>query len=198
MRNDRVAEWLLASVAARERAASILGDLRESAATRGELWFWTNVLRTAASLSWRGVADDPRGMLTIAFRAWLLSLGLSVLVVVIGVLCMGVFIGATAMRNSLGVNAAAGGFGAVEWLCLFTGLMSLCQFAVGRWIGRRAPGREMSACLAFTMVQCAIEYPFVLLTMEAQGVALGLFLNLLTHVFCFLGAISVRRRSTNA
>jgi len=198
MRKDRIAEWLLESVTTRERAGSTVGDLRESAATRGEAWFWLSVARTAASISWRGVAEDPRDMFGLAVRAWLVSLGLTLLVLLIGLLLLGLWLGATAVWNNYSVGAGAGGLGVAAWLAVVTALMSLCQFQVGRWIARRAPGREMSACLAFTMLQCAIEYPFVLTVMKADGVAPALCLNLLIHVFCFLGARSVRRRSPNA
>jgi hypothetical protein len=37
MHKDRIAEWLLESVTTRERAASTVGDLRETAAARGGL-----------------------------------------------------------------------------------------------------------------------------------------------------------------
>jgi hypothetical protein len=50
------AEALLALFAGSTRAAAILGDLTEMAATRGRLWFWTAYARTLAILSWRIVA----------------------------------------------------------------------------------------------------------------------------------------------
>jgi len=46
-------EWLLARVAGTGRAAAILGDLLEIAATRGSLWFWMAYARTIISLGWR-------------------------------------------------------------------------------------------------------------------------------------------------
>jgi hypothetical protein len=39
MHKDRIAEFLLESVTTPERAVSTLGDLRETAAARGEAWF---------------------------------------------------------------------------------------------------------------------------------------------------------------
>ena len=53
MRDDRIAEILLEAVTRRERAASIVGDLRETSATRGEMWFWAGTVRAAFSLLWR-------------------------------------------------------------------------------------------------------------------------------------------------
>jgi hypothetical protein len=48
-------EWLLARLTTSDRAAAILGDLTEMAATRGRLWFAAAYLRTLALLSWRTV-----------------------------------------------------------------------------------------------------------------------------------------------
>jgi len=46
-------EFLLALIAGPARAAAILGDLTEMAATRGRLWFLAAYLRTLFSLTWR-------------------------------------------------------------------------------------------------------------------------------------------------
>ena len=46
-------ESLLALITTPARAAAILGDLTEMAATRGRLWFWFAYARTLAILSWR-------------------------------------------------------------------------------------------------------------------------------------------------
>ncbi|HEX9198710.1 MAG TPA: hypothetical protein VF865_04070 [Acidobacteriaceae bacterium] len=53
MPNTSPAESLLTLFAGRERAAAILGDLTEMAATRGRLWFWTAYAQTLVSLTWR-------------------------------------------------------------------------------------------------------------------------------------------------
>jgi hypothetical protein len=50
-----IAEWILALVTRQDRAMSTTGDLTEEAATRGVVWFWSHVVRTAASLLWRHV-----------------------------------------------------------------------------------------------------------------------------------------------
>jgi len=46
-------EWLLARIAGPNRAAAIMGDLTEMAATRGRLWFWATYTRTLITLGWR-------------------------------------------------------------------------------------------------------------------------------------------------
>ena len=48
-----ITEWLLARIAGPDRAAAIMGDLTEMAATRGRLWFAAAYVRTLVSLGWR-------------------------------------------------------------------------------------------------------------------------------------------------
>jgi hypothetical protein len=48
-----IVEWLLARVTDPTRAAAMLGDLTEMAATRSRLWFLTEYIRTLISLGWR-------------------------------------------------------------------------------------------------------------------------------------------------
>jgi hypothetical protein len=48
-----IAEWLLARITDPARAAAILGDLTEMAATRGRLWFVAAYARTLITLGWR-------------------------------------------------------------------------------------------------------------------------------------------------
>jgi hypothetical protein len=51
--SDTPAESLLALFAGRDRAAAMMGDLTEMAATRGRLWFFAAYARTLVSLTWR-------------------------------------------------------------------------------------------------------------------------------------------------
>ena len=53
MRKTPIAEWLLAHVAGRDRAAAIMGDLTEMTATRGRVWFWMAYARTILEVGWR-------------------------------------------------------------------------------------------------------------------------------------------------
>jgi hypothetical protein len=53
MHKTSLPEWLLARLTDRDRAAAILGDLTEMAATRGRLWFVTAYARTLITLGWR-------------------------------------------------------------------------------------------------------------------------------------------------
>ncbi len=53
MPNATWAEWILAPLTSRARAASIIGDLLEATPHGGTLWFWFSVARIALSLIWR-------------------------------------------------------------------------------------------------------------------------------------------------
>lgn len=53
MRKIPPAEWFLSQGIGPERAAAIMGDLEELAATRGRLWSWTAYVRVLISLGWR-------------------------------------------------------------------------------------------------------------------------------------------------
>jgi hypothetical protein len=79
MRSVPIAEWILALVTTRDRAASTVGDLTEGMATRGVIWFWSGVLRTAALLLWRHVAEDPVGVTGLALLGMALYIGTDLL-----------------------------------------------------------------------------------------------------------------------
>jgi hypothetical protein len=194
MHKDRIAEWLLESVTTREGAATTVGDLREIAATRGEAWFWRSVLTTSTSLLWQEVADHPRRMLSLALRGWLVSVGYGLLAVLLTVFLVGVLAGALTLRGN---NAAIPGAFLAP---IGEGLFLLTQFLTGRWIARRAPGSELPACLAFALLQAllaaiAIFGPVVGFQSDARvHHTLDSTWFFLTYPFCFLGALTVRRR----
>ncbi|MGC4055994.1 MAG: hypothetical protein QM757_44875 [Paludibaculum sp.] len=70
MRNAATAHRLLSLVSAPEKAASIVGDLEEEASTRGQRWFWRNVLHTAATHLGRDLSKAPLRMIAWAFWGW--------------------------------------------------------------------------------------------------------------------------------
>jgi len=53
MRTASVAEWTVRRLAGKERAASMVGDLVETAQHRGSLWFWLAVVGVVVRLLWR-------------------------------------------------------------------------------------------------------------------------------------------------
>jgi hypothetical protein len=83
MRNATAAEWILTLTTTNDRAASTVGDLLEEASSRGGLWFWSSVLRTASSHLWRGLRAAPLRIVGLAFSGLLAYLVLFV--------CLGFF-----------------------------------------------------------------------------------------------------------
>ena len=73
MNTASIAEWILSRFTAPERAASIIGDLTESAASSNVVWFWWSVLQTALSLFGHSLRTNPAGT---ARRVFLWSLQL--------------------------------------------------------------------------------------------------------------------------
>lgn len=53
MRKAVWAEWIISRYVDRNRAASIVGDLVETTALQGSLWFWLSVVRIVLYLAWR-------------------------------------------------------------------------------------------------------------------------------------------------
>jgi hypothetical protein len=195
MHKDRIAEWILEQVTTRERASSTVGDLMESAATRGTAWFWSNVLRTAGSQVWRGMTADPVFMIGLAFRGLLLNLALSLL-------CLAGFLFIYGLAYSvLAVDLRKG------WIVLGLGLgaVVLAQFQSGRWAGRRAPGRELSSGLALILLSTILAGPIQVGLALATGDSSrlpGLILMLLASIPCqgayLAGAAWARRRVRSA
>ena len=194
MRKDRIAEWILVLVTSRERAASIVGDMMESAATHGRVWFWSSVLRAAASLLWHGFAANPRGLLGLAFHAWLVGLLLGFGVFVCAISGVGLYPRLPLAESTAMLSRAV-------YIADLVG-MALAQFLVGCWIARRAPGRELSAWFALLIMdQILNALPSIV------GLALGHPVSMrdgawqpLTWIFvsnlsCLAGTIWVRRRS---
>jgi hypothetical protein len=71
MREARIAQLILSLATTPDRAASTVGDLLEGADTRGSLWFWSSVLRTAGSLCWRDFCSAPLRMIWLGFWGFL-------------------------------------------------------------------------------------------------------------------------------
>ncbi len=66
MRNQKLAEGLLALFMDRARAASVFGDLAEEAGEKGGAWFWRAYAGVLASFAWRPVG----GFLLAAAGCW--------------------------------------------------------------------------------------------------------------------------------
>jgi hypothetical protein len=151
MRKAHIAELILSLFTSRERAASIVGDLIENA-TGGAIWFWSCVFRTALSLLWSDLADEPAFIAGLGFRGLLLNLSLNlalfISIVILSVI-FGVLVGSGLVSGPAGITLRA--FWVLGAIAVFT-----VNFQTGQWIARRARGREMAACIAFVIIQTIV------------------------------------------
>jgi len=143
MRSIYVAEWILALVTSRDRAASTAGDLLEGAQARGAVWFWFSVLRTAASLLWRDVAEEPARAVGLSF------LGMAILIAVdyLRAALDGLAFFMVAYWTGRPLH-----LGSIGWIIWFNAPMLLTSLGTGRMLARWAPGRELAACLMFAIL----------------------------------------------
>jgi len=213
MHKARIAEWMLSLFTTGDRAASMAGDLVESAAGRRGLRFWWRLAQTAASLAWKSIAAEPLFMMGLAFRGLLLNLSLWFLVslAMVAVALVGIF-----------VAAAGGGTAALAAIPKLSGHKSLfsfvffvlatvtgfaIQFQTGRWIARRARGREIAACSVFLAIGTILWMAARDVTLYAierasrthlpsESVVVTLLGNLIVWLPLLAGAVRVRRRST--
>lgn len=206
MRNVGAAEWILSLVMNPDRAASTAGDLGESASSRGAVRFWFSVARTAGSLLWRGLIAEPVRMFGFA----LLGFGVeTALAMVWGILYVSIVF---TFFEHLPSFLSSGVF-----------LMTVCfspscliQFQIGRFLARRVPGRELTVCLALTILVAIADIGTELLSpgggvqssqmllnvaISGGGVKLSrMFLAIAitpipTTLALFAGAACVRRRT---
>jgi hypothetical protein len=190
MRRASIAEWVLATVTEPARAATIVGDLLEEPSTREGARFWLHVLRSTGSLLWSGFASEPRFMLGLAGRAWLLMLGLQVLTVVLAFGLFGLlgtaFAAVTGRHFVLWANI---------WKLLNAAIAIWVAYPIGRWVASRAPGREVSAFLAMLVVGAAMGCVMAFALATARGnLSWGLDLtSLCAQAALLIGALRVRR-----
>jgi hypothetical protein len=182
MRNAQVAEWILSLVTTPERAASTVGDLMESAPSRGRFWF--GVLRTAVSLLWRELAANPARMARLAGSGFLVGL-------VMIFVCFFVIIPLTLVLSRAGVQD---GKVYVSWPFTVGSMfvMILVPFQQGRWVARWSPGQELAACVALTILTAAVDAVLMALRMET---VFQLMLSITSPLIpMFAGALWVRRK----
>ena len=188
MRNAQIAEWILSLVTTPERAASTVGDLMESAPSRGR--FWLGVLRTGVSLLWREVAVDPARMIGLAVRGTLLEIVMFMAFVILAAFLGGIV---GAVWYAAGIAGASHPITmAIGWVLAGAIGCVLIPFQIGRWLARRAPGRELAPGLA----QSILSAVFTL--MAAGFVGTNVFETVLSVMLgpipMFAGAVWVRRK----
>jgi hypothetical protein len=142
MRSIHIAESILRLITSRDRAASTVGDFAEEAATRGAVWFWSGILRTAASLLWRGVAENPVRVTGVAFIGLAVDVVTSLLLA--GLSGVAFFVAAWSGHPAQ--------LSSIWWIIGLDAPPLLMLLLIGRMLARWAPGRELSACLAYAIL----------------------------------------------
>ena len=171
MLKAQVAEWILKLFTTPERAASTVGDMVEEA--HGALWFWISVVRTVFSFIWRDMSADPLYMTGLAIRAWLLSMALVVgffLALVIPASVIGGMLFGAGILNEKSLDPLTWTT-AIGWLT-FPLFSIAIPHRIGRWVARRAPGREIAACIALQVVPFLVMKVVVSIVMQVWGPSL--------------------------
>jgi len=205
MRKADIAEWILSLTTTPERAASMAGDLAEQATAQGLLWFWGSLLRTTAAFVGRAWADNPGRMTALAFGACLCEAGLLILML-IAILAMAIvlFLVMTVSSGTMPRISHVWGF-RVGWTLALTGSV-ICEFFVGKWLARRAPGQEIAACIAFLCVERVFWLVVISLvnsgywsqTSSPAELALSLLITGIGVIALFAGAAHTRRRTLDS
>jgi hypothetical protein len=181
MTKTGLAEWILSQVLPPDRAASTVGDWMEDVDKRGNIWFWSCVIRTVVSHVWSGLTESPASVA----RLGLLGYARYSLVIV----------GMAALWNVFLVSHYHHAIH--RWpfdLAVHLTWFSLA-FQTGRWIARRARGREISVCAVVVFLGWASLFVQEL-TLWQRGVPAS-YINLtgVAHDLVLLaGALCLRRR----
>ncbi len=147
MRKDQIAEDILALFTTRANAAATVGDLLESDPQPRTAWFWTCLIRTALAMVWRDFSAAPLFIARLALSGLAVSVFLGVGLVFGGsvVLAIAIMIG-HAITSTIKPEFPAWLTGAALYI-----QMAMVGYLSGRWVTRRAKGREVSACLALLL-----------------------------------------------
>jgi hypothetical protein len=146
-----VAELFLCLFTDADRATSIVGDLQEQAQERNSLWFWMQVLRTAAVLFAHNVAAAPLQLGVLVVFGCLFELTCT-------------WIGGFLMRAWVNAANATPSHPAI--------LLPLADFGIWVWqsghpllvgilVARLARGRELTVCVAVAVAMALVDVFFV-------------------------------------
>ncbi len=182
MDRSRVAEFALSWVLPPERAAAVTGDFLEEARERGGFWFWSSVIRLffcCISDEWK---QTPRELIVLGSRGFGINW---LMMAVFGLLVSWIFSQMEWAMDGSGheiVDALA------NWVA---------AWAAGLWIGRRAPGREIAACLGLLFVPLSVLF-VVLATIPVWGIGKIHFhgvswIELVCYVVVICGGLQARR-----
>jgi hypothetical protein len=165
----------------------MVGDFAEQASARGVAWFWSGILRTAASLLWCGFAENPVRVMGAA----LIGLATDIVASLLLAGLSGVVFFVVA-RNGHPAQSSSG------WLMIWLGAMTLViSVFIGRLLARLAPGGELSACLAYGIIGSLFSLVMVFVSPEGLGLTALLtvfFSDVVQRTPVLAGAIWGRHR----
>jgi hypothetical protein len=205
MHKAQIAQLILSLFTSRERAAATVGDLLESTRERGAFWFWSCVARTALSLLWTDFAAEPSFLALLGLRGILVNLSLllawfiaMMVFIVLSGIPLGLIVGPLLPR------IATRFIPMFEWAAAIS--VSAVGFQTGRWIARRARGREIAACIVFLILQTIVmaivgealfggERGSRILAEHPQYISISDLSGAWKTAAVFIGAIWVRFRS---
>ncbi len=173
---------------------AVIGDAAEHGETGLKLWVF--VVQVAASLLWKAVAEQPGRMACLAVAGTLMQ----AMFWSLGVLC--VLISATVALVCLAL--VRGEVTAPTNPMIYVFLLSIAvpaPWLTGRWLSRRAPGRELAPCLTMALlhaivfaVGCAIYGDRLGLIDLPSGNVPAFLLLVANAASLFAGAAWVRER----
>lgn len=135
-----LAERILQLVASPTDSTAIVGDIREIADTRGELWFVLAVARTGFRLLWKDLTAEPWFMVKLAMKGFLVVVVMTLIVLV-----------------PAGIAVAMGkyaGWQPPRWVDLPFQLSidTFASYQAGRFLASRSQQREMAALVTFCVL----------------------------------------------
>ena len=141
MRKTDAAEAILSLTTSRDHAASIAGDLVQQAPLKGTIWFWGSLVGTTASLTWKAFTEAPLRITGLGLVGLLVQIFYMILIEVPLVLLR---LGLAMKRLTVAREPTAGFETTVNspaWE--YTLVFLFVSFLIGRWVARRAPGKEL-------------------------------------------------------
>jgi len=178
---SRVAEFVLSCVLPAERAGAVMGDFLEEAGARGQVWFWSSVVRTVVSRVKSDFLEGPLTMIRVGGLGFLRN-------ALFPLLFFGLLLAAVKVLKAPDMKLAR----LLEWPVYI--LWPIWIFLGGRWAGRKGEGREIASALAvagFGWMAVALD----LVVLSRNGIRLGstIYLQSVWHdVALIAGALWAR------
>jgi hypothetical protein len=139
-RTGKMAQLILSLATTPDRAASTVGDLIEESDTRGSLWFWSSVLRTACSLCWRDFCSAPLRMIWLGLWGFVATLEVTFITLFVGSAIL------AGVPNPVPL-----------WFWALEAISCAVASALAGWeVAKRSKGRELAAAFSVALLFAAL------------------------------------------